>query len=99
MMLEDVALGRDEKLAWADFHLEAARDMADFISMLADNGNSVPPHCFHTFTASMLEAAWNYRAAGLALLAGRVAYFARRTDVRAALEKFDRLNAGGCGIA
>ena len=47
-----------------------------------------------------------YRAAGLALLAGRVAFLARRVaefgdceNVRAAWAKFDRLNAGGCGVA
>ena len=47
-----------------------------------------------------------YRAAGLGLLAGRLAFLARRgaefgdlENVRDAWAKFDRLNAGGCGVA
>ena len=47
-----------------------------------------------------------YRDAGLGLLAGRLDYMARRVaalgereNVRAAWAKFDRLNAGGCGVA
>jgi len=47
-----------------------------------------------------------YRAAGLRLLAGRVAFLARRVaeygdceNVHVAWAKFDRLNAGGCGVA
>jgi hypothetical protein len=47
-----------------------------------------------------------YRAGGLGLLAGRVAFMARRVaelgereNVRDAWQRFDRLNAGGCGVA
>jgi hypothetical protein len=46
-----------------------------------------------------------YQAAGLGLLAGRLTFMARRVaalgereDVRTAWVKFDRLNAGGCGV-
>jgi hypothetical protein len=52
------------------------------------------------------DASVAYESAGLGLLAGRVAFMARRVaelrereNVRDAWQRFDRLNAGGCGVA
>jgi hypothetical protein len=44
-------------------------------------------------------ACYCYESAGLRLLAGRVRWLARQSDPGAAWVKFDRLNAGGCGVA
>jgi hypothetical protein len=94
MTLDDVSVDRNEKLARADCYFNEARKMAVFIAQ----HTGVPQHCFELFTLCMVDAARHYRAAGLGLLAGRVAYFAYRNDVLSALDKFDRLNAGGCGV-
>ena len=40
-----------------------------------------------------------YVAAGLGLVAGRVRWLAQRENVVDAWVKFDKLNAGGCGVA
>ncbi len=99
MTHDDVAVARVETLCWGDFHLDQARKAAETIGVYVDCKKDAPKRYFDFFTASMLEAAWHYRAAGLGLLAGRVAYFARRTDGRVSFDKLDRLNAGGCGVA
>jgi hypothetical protein len=88
---------RDWHLWQADLHLRSARLLAvehpDWIYHRA--GWTDAEH------ARLLEGAYGfYLAAGLGLLAGRVRWLARqRGNVLDAWEKFDRLNAGGCGVA
>jgi hypothetical protein len=64
----------------------------------------LPEHWVYEYWQVLIAADNAYRAAGLGLLAGRIAFFARRVaefgereNVRDAWAKFDRLNAGGCG--
>jgi hypothetical protein len=66
----------------------------------------LPRGCVKDYVETLNEAATAYAAGGLGLLAGRVAFFARRVavfgdceNVRDSLRKFDRLNVGGGGVA
>lgn len=53
---------------------------------------------FPTYMCYLTTANRLYRAAGLGLLAGRVRWLSQRDNVVDAWAKFDRLNAGGCGV-
>ena len=83
--------------AQADACVDEARKLvarhADELSARAV-GWAFPTYMVHLTTACRL-----YRAAGLGLLAGRVRWLSQRENVVDAWAKFDRLNAGGCGVA
>ncbi len=82
-------------IAFADRRIREARRF-----QIAPNGLLTPGYCYE-FWQLLNTAGSAYLDAGLSLLAGRVAFFARRvewygeiTDARDLWEKFDRLNAG-----
>jgi hypothetical protein len=81
---------------------EARRMIRDY----ATEHGYFPQAWVYEYWLLLNEADNAYRAAGLGLLAGRVAFLARRVaeygvreNARDSLTKFDRLNAGGCGVA
>ena len=94
---------RQSLVETADNRAAEARGLA---ASHANADGFLPEHWVYEYW-QLLNAADNaYRAAGLGLLAGRMAFFARRVaefgdreNVRLAWVKFDRLNAGGCGVA
>lgn len=85
------------------------RAVAEARRIVRDNASPhgfLPQPCVYEYWQSLNEADNAYRAAGLGLLAGRVAFLARRVaefgdreNAVDALGKFDRLNASGCGVA
>jgi hypothetical protein len=87
---------RTESLAWADALLNEARSMAQ---CYADAAGRLAEHIHGQHRRRLRATARYYRDAGLGLLAGRVAWLASRENVVDAWQKFDRLNAGGCGVA
>ena len=87
---------RTEILALADALLGNARTMA---RCYADADGRLAAHIRDTHSRRLRATAQHYRDAGLSLLAGRVAWLAQQENVVDAWEKFDRLNAGGCGVA
>lgn len=89
-------LGRWNNLQWGDALLDNARDMA---RCYAAADGTLAPHILATHRKRLRNAAEFYRDAGLGLLAGRVRWLAQRENVVDAWAKFDRLNAGGCGVA
>ena len=74
----------------ADAHLAEARHLA---------ARRTAEIAERTYMRNLTMAYRLYRKAGLGLLAGRVRWLARRENVREAWAKFDKLNAGGCGVA
>lgn len=86
---------RWNKLQWGDALVENARSMARCYTS-ADG--SLATHILATHRKRLREAAALYRAAGLGLIAGRVWWLSQRDNVVDAWAKFDRLNAGGCGV-
>lgn len=95
MMLKAVRV-RSWLLWQADLYLRSARKIAtehpDWLE--SREGWAHPEYDYKLRNAYQL-----YVAAGLGLLAGRVRWLAQRANVVDAWEKFDRLNAGGCGVA
>lgn len=87
---------RTESLAWGDALLDEARSMA---RCYADADGRLAEHIHGQHRRRLRATARYYRDAGLGLLAGRVAWLAQREHVVDAWAKFDRLNAGGCGVA
>jgi hypothetical protein len=87
---------REVNLRAADRHLLRARRIAAEHPTWVDRqrGYADVEHARH------LQAAYTfYLAAGLGMLAGRIRWLARqRGSVLDAWAKFDRLNAGGCGV-
>ena len=86
-----------------DRHVAAARQI---VREHASVCGFLPQSCVYEYWLELNEADNAYRAGDLGLLAGRLAFLARRVaefgdreNVRDALVKFDRLNAGGCGVA
>jgi hypothetical protein len=108
-------LRRDAVLRFADRRLAEARRWADFADdagqltaqVVTRSGKLVSDDGFWwDYWQALDDASFAYKSAGLGLLAGRVAFMARRVaelgereNVRDAWQKFDRLNAGGCGVA
>lgn len=88
---------------------KADRAVAEARQIVRGNASThgfLPQSCVYEYWQWLNEADNAYRAAGLGLLAGRVAFLARRVaefgdreNAVDALGKFDRLNAGGCGVA
>lgn len=62
-------------------------------------GGFLPPAEKRLFIECLQACAAQYRDCGLGLLAGRVEWLAKQSNLGAAWVKFDRLNAGGCGVA
>jgi len=92
-------IDRRRALAFADKRLQEAREIAD----RTDATGEVPEGWWHIYCDALAEAAAAYTLAGLGLLAGRVAFMARRIallgaalNVRTEWQRFDRLN-GRCG--
>lgn len=86
-----------------DRRVTEARQMARHY---ASGGGFLSQGLVYEYWQVLNDADNAYRAAGLSLLAGRVAFLARRVaeygdceNVHVAWAKFDRLNAGGCGVA
>jgi hypothetical protein len=88
-------LDRWNNLQWGDALLDIARDMA---RCYADADGTLAPHILATHRNRLRNAARCYRDAELGLLAGRVRWLSQRNNVADAWQKFDRLNAGGCGV-
>jgi hypothetical protein len=95
-------LKRMSALAFADRRLGEARRA----SALAGDAGELPDGDWWDYWQALNDASVAYESAGLGLLAGRVAFMARRVaalggreNVRVAWQRFDRLNAGGCGVA
>ena len=89
-------LGRVHHLQWGDALLDDARSMA---RCYADADGTLALHVLSTHRMRLCSASRLYRDAGLGLLAGRVRWLSQRENVVDAWAKFDRLNAGGCGVA
>jgi len=100
-MSQDV-LYRARLIARGDYFVAEARQLACRHS--SEHGFLAQEQAYEYW--EVLNAADNaYRAAGLGLLAGRLAFLARRVaefgdleNVRDAWRKFDQLNAGGRGV-
>ena len=88
---------RHEIILWADDLLDNARRLAVTFTR-CDDGTFVSAAARGWYYGGLEKAASLYRDAGLGLLAGRVEWLAKAENVRAAWAKFDRLNAGGCGV-
>jgi hypothetical protein len=95
-------LHRKSALSFADRRLGDARRAA----ALASDTGELPDGDWWDYWQALNDASVAYESAGLGLLAGRIAFMARRVaelgareNVHAAWQKFDRLNAGGCGVA
>lgn len=95
-MTDAVRLGRWNNLKWGDALLDNARDMA---RCYAAADGTLAPLILWQHRVRLLNAAGFYHDAGLGFFAGRVRWLAQRENVRDAWAKFDRLNAGGCGVA
>jgi hypothetical protein len=109
------ALQRNAALRFADRRLGEARRLADcadraghLSAQVVTRGGKfvVDDGRWWDYWQALNDASVAYESAGLGLLAGRVAFMARRVaelggreNVRDAWAKFDRLNAGGCGVA
>lgn len=80
-----------------DALLDNARGMA---LCYATADGLLAPRILATHRERLRNAAQFYRYAGLGLLAGRVRWLAQASEMNAAdaWSKFDRLNAGGCGV-
>jgi hypothetical protein len=92
---------RHSALSFADRRLTEARRLAAH----ANTAGELHADEWWDYWQALNDASYAYASAGLGLLAGRVAFMARRVaelgdreNVRDALAKFDRLNAGGCGV-
>lgn len=86
-----------------DQHVAAARQI---VREHASVQGFLPQGWVYEYWQVLNEADNAYSAAGLGRLSGRVAFLARRVaefgeleNVVDAWDKFDRLNAGGCGVA
>jgi len=100
-MRQDVC-GRANCIRRGDYAIAEARRLA---YCYASEHGFLPQEQLGNYMGVLVAAEINYCAAGLGLLGGRVAFFARRVaqagdreNVRDAWRKFDRLNAGGCGV-
>ena len=89
-------------IARGDYFVAEARQLA---CCYASDRGFLPKILVHDYWRALDKAGIAYRHAGLGWLGGRVAFFARRVaqfgdreNVRDAWEKFDRINAGGCGV-
>ncbi len=80
----------------ADAHLAEARHLA--ARRTAEIAERTVDWAYPTYMRNLTMAYRLYRKAGLGLLAGRVRWLTRRENVRDAWAKFDKLNAGGCGV-
>lgn len=80
-----------------DFHVRCARELAT--ERTAEIVERAVGWTYPEYVRYLTLAARHYRAAGLGLLAGRVEWLAKQSDPATAWAKFDRLNAGGCGVA
>ncbi len=83
--------------AAADAHLAEARRLA--ARRTAEITARVADWAYPTYMRHLTMAYRLYGKAGLGLLAGRVRWLAQRENVVDAWAKFDRLNAGACGVA
>jgi hypothetical protein len=108
-------LKRIAAVRFADHRLWVARQLADCADdagqlsaqVVTRTGKRVADDSrWWEYWQALNDASVAYESAGLGLLAGRVALMARRVaelgdreNVRDAWQKFDRLNAGGCGVA
>lgn len=103
----------DDSVGWAQRHRTQLVEQGDKclsdarrMTIWANAAGELPNAYWWDFWHFLKGAEERYRLAGLGLLAGRVAFMARRVaelrereNVYAAWAKFDRLNAGGGGVA